>query len=449
MTRIVMSAAFLALLVGLRSLCAAGGDEIKPAEESIRMFSGDMQVIPGAGISDVAVGNSSVVNVSPLPGKGVLVAAREPGETTIRLWRAGAQQVVRVQVHAENLDRIYREVSALLRDMPGTQLKWAGSSLIVDGAGLSGQERKRVERLLTAYPSVINLLQDRQPDQQQMIYMDVRIIEFSRSGLSNLGVDWSDEMAGPSAVAVGDFHKSSTLQNGGLTDATGVAAGKRISPFQSYFGITTRLDSRINLLEQSGDALMIAHPILSCRNEGKASFLSGGQVPFAAASATGTPSVEFKDYGIKLDIEPVLGDDGTLFARIGAEVSDLDKSTTVNNMPGLLTRKTETEFSMKLGETIVLSGLVNQTTGKDRNAVPGLGRVPGIGRLFSSRSDASRRNELVIFVTPMVHGQLQPRLDAVRQSGDALMQRETRDSRLLEPLLHTPPATNAITPVTP
>lgn len=429
--RVVIIVAWAAL-----ASCVYAGDVSSVASEpnEIRMYAGDVKVLEGAGISDVAIGNSEVIKAGALQGRGIMLTARGPGETTLHLWQNGVKQTYAVYVQAENLERIHREVSALLGNIAGVSIRSAGNSLVVDGRDVAAYDRRKIARLLAAYPTVINLLDDKTPDSGQMIYMDVRIIELSRSGISSLGVDWSDDMAGPVMATAGDFHRSGGFQKGILPDLTNVPASSRISPFQTYFGVVTRLDSRINLLEQSGEALMVAHPILSCRNQGKASFLSGGQVPFATASATGTPSVEFKDYGIKLDIEPALGEDSAILAKIAAEVSDLDKSTTVNGVPGLLTRKTETEFTMKLGETIVLSGLVNQMTGKEENAVPGLGRLPLLGRLFKSKSRNSRRNELVIFVTPMIKEAVSASLETISRASQDVVQAETAGVRLVKPL---------------
>lgn len=400
-----------------------------PAE--LRMFAGDISVLEEKGISDIAIGNREIVSATALPGRGVMLTAREPGETSLYLWRDGVRRAYTIHVSPENLTRIQREIAALLGHMPGVNIREAGDRLVVDGTKVTALDRQKVSRLLEAYPRVINLLAEKTADGDQMIYMDVRILELSRNGVTSLGVDWADDMAGPVAAAAGDIKRSTGFQKGVLPELAAVPAIRGVSPFQSYFGIVTRLDSRINLLEQSGDAMMVAHPILSCRNLGKASFLSGGQVPIATASATGTPSIDFKDYGIKLDIEPVLGEEEAVFARIAAEVSDLDKSTTVNGVPGLLTRKTETEFTMKLGETIVLSGLVNRSTGSSTNALPGLGRIPGLGWLFKSRSKTDRRNELVIFVTPMLRKHLGTTLDQTSDAAATLVHKEASNGVLI------------------
>jgi pilus assembly protein CpaC len=159
----------------------------------------------------------------------------------------------------------------------------------------------------------------------------------------------------------------------------------------------------INLAVNNGDAYVLATPELSARSGGKAEFLAGGQIPIISpASASSPASVTFKDYGIKLVIEPVADAKNNVSALLRTEVSNVDNSVAVGGNPGFLTRKTDSEFNVKTGETIVLSGLVNTEIQKDISKLPGLGDLPVLGSLFRSKNFRSGRTDLVIFVTPSV-----------------------------------------------
>ena len=204
---------------------------------------------------------------------------------------------------------------------------------------------------------------------------------------------------------MGDFKKSNSFVKGLAPEELQIAGGQKHDVFQTYAGLTGVLMSRINLLQNQGFTKMIAQPVLSCKNGDKASFLSGGQIPYTAASATGTPSVEFKDYGIKLEVEPYLRDDGTILAKVMAEVSDIDLSISVDGSPGILTRKTDTHFAIKNGETMVLSGLVNKTKSNAEDGMPMLSRIPVLGHLFKNRENAQKQTELVFLVTPYSYDQ--------------------------------------------
>ena len=100
-------------------------------------------------------------------------------------------------------------------------------------------------------------------------------------------------------------------------------------------------------------------------------------------------------------------------ARIRTEVSSLDRSVAAQGVPGLLSRRTETEFNLRNGETLVLSGVLQREQQSDENAVPYLGEVPVLGHLFRSTRFNNRESELVVFVTPWLlepgEGLLDPR----------------------------------------
>jgi pilus assembly protein CpaC len=110
--------------------------------------------------------------------------------------------------------------------------------------------------------------------------------------------------------------------------------------------------------------------------------------------------VQFKPYGIRLDIEPRVARSGAIRAVIDSEVSSIDSSVSTTSGPALLTRRTRTEFNVKPGETIVLAGLLQRTNSTDIDSVPLLGNVPILGALFRSKRFQNKETELVVLVTP-------------------------------------------------
>jgi len=103
-----------------------------------------------------------------------------------------------------------------------------------------------------------------------------------------------------------------------------------------------------------------------------------------------------------LHIEPVINSDGDIAANLETELSRVDPSINVNGFPGFITRRVSAELNVREGQTIVISGLVDANASKSFDKVPGLGQIPILGALFSSRNFRSDRTELVIFVTPYV-----------------------------------------------
>jgi pilus assembly protein CpaC len=82
------------------------------------------------------------------------------------------------------------------------------------------------------------------------------------------------------------------------------------------------------------------------------------------------------------------------------ELSTLDPAIKVGDLPAFLSRQTETEVNLQEGETLVISGLISEDKSKTLDKMPGLGSIPVLGKLFSSRDFRERRSEMVVFVTP-------------------------------------------------
>ncbi len=121
-------------------------------------------------------------------------------------------------------------------------------------------------------------------------------------------------------------------------------------------------------------------------------------------------SVVYKEYGIKLEIEPRVDANGIIRAHIASEVSAIDNAVTALGAPALTTRKTTTEFNVREGETIVLSGLLSRDVSNSVDQVPLLGDIPILGNLFRSKRYQNKETELVVFVTPYIMDKRTPEL---------------------------------------
>lgn len=195
------------------------------------------------------------------------------------------------------------------------------------------------------------------------------------------------------------------LQSGTNNPAPIVSPGGGTSiPITSSFNalsvLNMGLNAQLNLMEQNGTAVILAQPTLSARSGAKATFLAGGEFPYTVSTING-PTVQFKPYGIRLEIEPRVDHNGVIRAKILSEVSDIDTSIPTISGPALRTRKTETEFNVMTGGTIVLSGLLRRDVSTSIDKVPFLGNIPVLGALFRSKRFQNNETELVVFVTPV------------------------------------------------
>ncbi len=312
--------------------------------ENLDMFVGEVKVLGQRKIDRVAIGQGAVIRADVLDSDELLVIAEAAGSSSLRLWYSdGHQADYNIRVTGEDPETRFR--------------------------------------------------------MEKMVKMRVRMVEFRKSALTRLGIDWADSLTGPTISAAGDA-VSNTLFRPEFEDFSGLPLA--VDPVAAYFGIASNLTSRINAMALDGDAKILAEPVLSGTNGGIASFLAGGEVPYPTVGANGEPIVDFKEYGIRLEVEPRIDSGGNVLASIQTEISQLDPTVTVQGAPGLLTRRAHTQVNVKSGQTIVISGLLSSEVSKDIARLPGIGRLPVLGRLFRSDNVRNNVSELVIFITPEV-----------------------------------------------
>jgi len=382
-------------------------------------------------LSRVAVGNGDLIEVTTIEKRQLVViaGAEANGKTEMHLWyEDGSQRSIDVNVVPINGN----DTASTLRKLLGPDSKAIVSVVdrkVVITGELSADEVVRVETLKKVYPSIVDLSKPDLVSMKPVVQMDVRIMEFKRDALRDLGISWDNVIDGPSGGAIKDFGRSSfrVLPDGSPFLDIVDSLPPYINPMQTYFGIATSITSRINLLTQNGDAYELASPQLSARSGGEASFLAGGEVPIPIAGAFGTTNVQFKDYGIKLAIRPVVNDNNEISTFVATEVSKIDPSVSIGGIPGFLTRKTDTEMNLRDGQTMVISGLVDITGSKGISGIPGLANIPILGRLFRSDEFRAGRTDLVVFVTPrVVTPDHQSNIDGIQKSDRLLEQFKQR-----------------------
>lgn len=302
------------------------------------------------------------------------------------------------------------EVRELVKHMQGIEVKLVGSRIVLTGT-VDNSFGDNIGTIMGAYPEVMDLTRKdivELPD-DKMVLMHIKITEFNKSAADNLGINWSNSFAGPAAAFAAEEGYGGSRADG-VTILGGSNTPGQLStidplttdPSFGYFGIATEITSRINLAVSSGDALILAEPRLVARSGGEASFLAGGEVPIEIVTPT-SAAIEFKQFGILLNIKPEVDRQDNIRAKVETEISAVDQSVAVGNTPGFLTRRTNADILLKSGETLVMSGLVDRELGRDTTGLKGLSAIPIIGHLFKSRAFRDSKTDLVIFVTPQVY----------------------------------------------
>ena len=230
----------------------------------------------------------------------------------------------------------------------------------------------------------------------KQVKIEAKIVEINRGKIKNLGIKWGNDVTSPGSFAFGQ----------GIRNSEVGTAGKLWNDFGSYSDIQAQLD----LLIQDDFAKMLSQPNMITLSGTKANILVGGQMPVPVSNDNGQITVEWKDYGIKLDIEPSVNAEGSIYTKVKAEVSAIDWNDTHKivittsgmSIPPITMRKAESTIVLTSGQTMAIGGLISNDMSKDVQKIPLLGDIPILGNLFKSTSFNRNETELLIFITPTI-----------------------------------------------
>ena len=401
------------------------------AVETITLSLGQGHLMEVGQVLRIALGSGRVLQANWLDDRQLLLIPEAPGETTLHLWlKGGGIRKYQILVTESNSVRLAQDMNLLLGENSGVRARALGERILLEGQNPTEEGAWRAAELVKRYPQVISLVSRR--GYEQMINLEVKMIEIGRNALKQLGVRWQGggagdwAVSGPSFGVIGDFKRSGAfLPEGGTAATRGFAVAPRIHPFATSASMVSSLSSMIDLMVQNGDAAVLAEPRLSTRSGGKARFVAGGELPIPVLSANGAANVDFKEYGVRFEVEPVVNAQGVISASLHTEVSSIDDEVTVMGVPGLRKQSSNTDVNLRPGETLVIAGMVRNEMSGAITKIPGLGDLPILGHLFRSKRFRQRESEMVVLITPRLSEQgstpaVDPRVQALQQRADAL-----------------------------
>ncbi|WP_396333340.1 type II and III secretion system protein family protein [Burkholderia anthina] len=373
---------------------------------TLYMYKGQVKVIPIEGrVKRVAVGNGDLLNVSVVDHQ-LLLLAQAPGDTSLVVWRdSGIALKTKVSISAQDRAATLLRLQRSLGFVEGLRIDPDGGRFIVRG-NVHPEQADLVKQALGGLPDVVNLIETEDGSAlKKTVHFKMSILEISKSAERNLGIAWDQQINGPqasvagNAVRSGRYHVFPSTQ-GASFDSAPSANGGAVGGV--FLGIATSIFSKINLLMNNGDAYLLAEPELNSRSGGKATFLSGGEVPIPVSAGFGAQDVIYKEYGIRLEIAPTVDTRNIVSADLLTEISQIDPTVQVQGYPAFLTRRTTSQLSLRPGETLAIAGLINAEASTAIDKLPALGDIPILGHLFKSTDFRNNKSDLVVLVTPYV-----------------------------------------------
>lgn len=342
------------------------------------------------------VNNPNVIAATPLSPNEVQVSALKPGFTHLNLWDE------KDQVHTVDVLVIgdARELAALLESQfPDASLKVTplASNAVISGYAPSADMVQRIIRIAREYyPEVINNIT---VGGAQQVLLHVKVYEVSRTKLRKLGFDWANFNGDDALVqnASGLMQGVSLLTGQFSTTGAPTFSFSVLDGAESFFGF-------MEALRQYSLVKVLAEPNLVAVSGRPAQFNVGGEFPILIPQSLGTVTIEFRQFGTRVDFVPIVLGDGFLRLEVRPEVSEIDPSRSVTigsiSVPGLRTRSVDTAVEMRAGQTLAIAGLIQTRVEAQNRGLPWLADMPWVGAIFRRVEETQNEIELLVLVTP-------------------------------------------------
>jgi type II secretion system protein D len=241
--------------------------------------------------------------------------------------------------------------------------------------------------------------------------------QLSLGDSTSTGVDWlrafrGNEDGGIGFSNLGGEGATGSDPTGLLDPITGTVAGTfpNQSGLSLYGKIGNSLAAYINLLSTSNDFTVLSRPSIFTANNRKGTISSGKRVaiPTNSNSFTGggvSTNVEYRDVVLKLEVIPLINSEKEITLQIALVSDSIGKDTPIEglgNIPEINTRELLTTVTVPNNQTIVLGGLITSNDTESVTGIPILSDIPGLGRLFSTKTKGVDRDELMIFIQPSI-----------------------------------------------
>ncbi|MGD9015510.1 MAG: TonB family protein [Candidatus Omnitrophota bacterium] len=403
---------FFIILVGYNH-CSA--QETYKEGELVTLYVREIKVISVNNPTRVAISNPDVADVTSTSKDEMVVIAKDAGTTNLIWWDSLGQHALQLQVFLEDMGAVKQRIDRLLKELnlPGVYTRRADSEgkVLLLGKIKTEEDMERIDTALGELnEKVTNLIT--LEEETASIEIEVQILELSRDATEDLGFSHQGVVA--------------------LAEPSGRYGNKVTDIPDALFHLMkwSRQDlvATLDFLIQEGKARILSRPRLVCQSGKEAELLVGGEKPimttsFGSLGEEGT-DIEYKEYGIKLNIRPRVASEDRIQVSLNVEVSELTEAETLGSESStatssttvitalaypLIKRNTSTEVLLGNGQTLAISGLIKQKTEEEVRKLPWLGDIPILGLFFRSKKSKAGGGrgelgdtELVITLTPTI-----------------------------------------------
>jgi pilus assembly protein CpaC len=370
-------------------------------------------------VKKLSVGNPEIADILILRANQVYVVGKSLGTTNVVLWDKSNRIIATIDIEiTHDTDTLKAKLHELLPNEP-IEVYTSQGAIVLSGEVSSPAKIDAALALATSFApqdeegnvkagKVVNLMH---VGGVQQVMLEVKVAEINRQVFKQLGIDWNAAYFNNDLIIGGVSGGLLGSGTGNFNPLPQVIDDKGF--FSSLLNNHFFFSATINAAKNNGLAKILAEPTLTTLSGQEATFLSGGEFPIPVPNGNNNQvTIEFKDFGIGMGFLPVVLGQDRINLAVDITVSDLttansvilgfDKDITQTQyfVPSLNVRKATSSVEIADGQTIAIAGLTSENLRENVDKFPGLGDVPGLGVLFSSKEWQNKESELVIFVTP-------------------------------------------------
>jgi pilus assembly protein CpaC len=413
--------------IAVAQIAAAGAGEADSPHDLSVGVGKSVIVSSGLPIERVSVGFGEYAEATAVGPQEVLVNGKTPGETSLIIWQVnGPKLFFDLTVRPSNfantskIDALRRQ---LKQELPSQNLipSIENESVFLRGTVKDMTSADRAVAIASSFGKTVNLLYVNVPAVEAQILLKVQFATIDRSISNQLGLN---------IVSTGATNTLGTVTTQqyappALNNPTGTPTITLSDALNIFlFRPDLNLAATIKALEQKSLVQVLAEPNVLAINGKQASFLAGGEFPYPVLQGTAgvgssAITVQFREFGVRLNFIPTITPRGTILLDVAPEVSALDfaQGLTIQGftIPAITSRKVRTEIELQPGQSFAIAGLLDRQLTETLEKIPLLGDIPLLGKLFHSRNINRANTELLVIVTPELvrpisAGQQQPAL---------------------------------------
>jgi pilus assembly protein CpaC len=345
------------------------------------------------------------------------------GVTPNRVMVRGEQAGVTTLVLTDEFDNTYtievfvagdvRHVEAYLRQLfpeASVQVVKLKESVVLRGVVTEPDHiTEMMDVAMDFYPKVLNQMRVGGVHQVQL---NVRVLEVARTKVRQLGFNF---LLGANEAFVASRPGSIVTTEDVTTPYGGPASYTFLTDSAIQFAVMGAgevFNGFVDALRNENLLKILAEPKVVTTSGRPATILSGGEFPILVPQSLGTVTIEWREYGVRMEAVPVVLGNGRLRLDVAPEVSERDfsNSATIQGMvvPGITTRRVNTQVEMHFGETLMIGGLISTRKAGDTSKIPFLGELPWVGAAFRNVRYEMAETELLVLVTPHMVAPLSP-----------------------------------------